>query len=372
MIVQDLEAKRGRSMGKMRRNTAIIAGVMGVFGCAQQDLPTPQYAGEQCRRVVLIDAESGDHLRGVEDIEIDRQSGRLYLSAYDRRAVEKAARNRASSLPQGGIYAVSLDDVFDADEASVLAAPLIAPGDIAGGLRPHGLSFDAKNHELVFINRTYQRMNDRWIETPRLQRIGANGEMFVGAVQDSPCSANDVLVTEQQIFTSFDHGACNWRGQIEEIFNLKRSGLASNHSGTVFNEAAFANGLTRTRDGNIVLAATREKALLFMSERSNGVETASRIEVPGGPDNLSISYDGGVVAATHQNLLRLALNRKLGIGKAPSRIIKANPKTGAVDILLNDPSGALFSAATIAVETPRGLVAGSVTDKGVLVCDSAR
>ncbi len=361
---------RVRSMGKLQRNTATILGLMVVSGCGQQDLPTAQYAGEQCRRVALIDTESGHQLRGVEDIEIDRQTGRLFLSAYDRRAVEKAARKRAATLPHGGIYTVSLDQLFNAGEEAVRVTPIVSPDDIGGGLRPHGLSYDASNDELVFINRTYQRINDRWIETPRLQRIGANGEIFVGVAEDSPCAANDVLVTEQQIFTSFDHGACNWREPLEDIFNLKRSGLASNHSGAVFNEAAFANGLTRTQNGDIVLAATRENALLLMAEQSNGVETVSRIELPGGPDNLSISYDGGVVAATHQNLMRLMFNRKLGLGKAPSRIVKANPTTGTVDILMDDPSGALFSAATIAVESKRGLVAGSVTDHGVLVCDA--
>ncbi len=358
-------------MGKLQRNTATALGFLVVLGCAEQELPSVQYASEQCRRVALVDAVSGNELRGVEDIEIDRQTGRLFLSAYDRRAVEKAARKRASTLPQGGIYSVSIDQLFDANDQSIGVTSMVSPDDIGGGLRPHGLSYDASNDELVFINRTYQRINDRWIETPRLQRIGANGEVFVGTVEDSPCAANDVLVTEQQIFTSFDHGACNWREPLEDVFNLKRSGLTSNHSGAVFNEAAFANGLTRTQGGNIVLAATRENALLLMAERSNGVETISRIDVPGGPDNLSISYDGGVVAATHQNLIRLMFNRKLGLGKAPSRIVKANPETGAVDVLMDDPSGKLFSAATIAVESKRGLVAGSVTDKGVLVCDAA-
>lgn len=362
---------RGRSMGKTRLKAGAALAVMALAACAQEDLGPVRYAGEQCRRLVLIDENTGAHLRGVEDIELDRQMKRLYLSAYDRRAVEKAVRKRAPELPQGGVYAVSLDALFDQAAESVTVAPLVSPGDIAGGLRPHGLSFDAANHELVFINRAYQRMNGKWTMTPRLQRIGANGEVFVGGTEDALCTANDVLVTEQQVFTSFDHSACGWRAGLEDVFNLKRSGVASNHRGPVYNEAAFANGLTRTISGKIVLAATREKALLFMNERSNGVEAAARVELPGGPDNLSISYDGGVVAAAHPNLMRLGLNRRMGIGKAPSRIVKVDPETGGVDILFDDPKGALFSAATVGIETQRGLVAGSVTDKGVLVCGAA-
>ena len=67
----------------------------------------------------------------------------------------------------------------------------------------------------------------------------------------------------------------------------------------------------------------------------------------------------------------MALHRRLGIGRAPSRIIKANPQTGAVEILFDDPDGALFSAATVAVEWAGALIAGSVTDEGLLVCRAA-
>jgi len=62
--------------------------------------------------------------------------------------------------------------------------------------------------------------------------------------------------------------------------------------------------------------------------------------------------------------------RRLGIGAAPSRIVEADPSTGRVDILFDDPKGKTFSAATVAVETRDGLIAGSVLDEGVLVCHS--
>jgi hypothetical protein len=353
------------------RSLLALMGLLALIGCAQEEIAPARYVVDQCRRLTLVDAETGAPIRGAEDFAIDVTAGRLFLSAYDRRAVEKAVHKKAAALPQGGVYAVSLDAIFDPETESAPASPLISLGDIAGGLRPHGLSYDAGNQELVFINRSYQRIYGKWQMTPRLQRIGVNGEMFVGKTEASPCSANDVLVTEHHIFTSFDHGACDWRARVEDIFNLKRSGISSNHSGSVYARAAFANGLARTLGGDVVLSATRENALVILKEISNGVEERARITLPGGPDNLSISYDGSVVAATHPSMLRLALNRKLGLGKAPSRLIKADPDTGAVSILFDDPTGKLFSAATVAVETRRGLIAGSVTDEGVLVCSAA-
>ena len=355
-------------MARTRLKATAFAGVFALTACAQEEIPAAQYALDQCRRLPLLDEATGEHIRGAEDIAIDTRSSRIFLSAYDRRAVEKAARKRESALPQGGVYAVALSDLFNGEAESAQAKPLLSPSEIAGGLRPHGISFDAYNQEIVFINRAYQRIHERWVMTPSLQRIGANGEIVVSEEAESPCSANDVLVTEQQVFTSFDHGACDWRAGLEDVFRLKRSGLSSNHRGAVFDAALFANGLARTSAGDVVLAATRENALVFMKELSDGVEEAARITLPGGPDNLSISYDGGVVAAAHPSLIRLAMNRKLGIGKAPSRIVKADPETSEIDILFDDPTGKLFSAATVAVETPKGLVVGSVTDKGVLIC----
>lgn len=339
--------------------------------CSGEAVGTAKYAADQCRRVALIDAGTGQAIVGAEDFALDPEAGRLFISAYDRRAVEKAARKKANALPQGGVYAVPLETLFGSETQVANARSLAAPRDIAGGLRPHGLSYDAANHELVFINRVYKRDGRKWKMTPRLQRIGANGEMFVGDVVDAPCAANDVLATGDRTFASFDHGACDWRAGLENALRLKRSGLATVGGERLFERAAFANGLALTLGGEIAMAATRENALLLLKENDDYAVETGRIALPGGPDNLTLAHGGGIVAAVHPSLHRLALNRRLGIGRAPSRIVKADPDTGAVELLFDDPSGDLFSAATVGVETEDGLVAGSVTDEGVLVCKGA-
>ena len=355
-------------MGSMRHRAIGAAALALLSGCAQEEIGEARYGHDQCQRVALVDAVTGEAIRGAEDFALDPAHGRLFFSAYDRRAVEKAARKNASVLPNGGIYSIAIDSVFDGEVNTITVAPLAAPGDFAGGLHPHGISYDRENHELVFINRTYQRINRKWVMTPRLQRIGANGEIFVGAPSAAPCAANDVLVTNQQTFTSFDHGFCGWRAGFEDIFNLKRSGLALNGVANIFDRAGFANGLARSASGDIILSATRENALVLFKELSGAVEEKARIDLPGGPDNLSVAFDGGIIAATHPSLWRLGLNRKFGLGKAPSRIVKVDADKGDVENLFDDRSGKLFSAATVAVETKDGLVAGSVTDAGMLVC----
>ncbi|MEL7489046.1 MAG: hypothetical protein AAGJ87_17765 [Pseudomonadota bacterium] len=153
----------------------------------------------------------------------------------------------------------------------------------------------------------------------------------------------------------------------EDIFALKRSGVARDGE-AVFDAARFANGLARTRRGDLVLAATRDKALVVLMQTTDGFGEARKIALPGGPDNLTEAADGGVIAAVHPSLLRMGLHRKAGIGGAPSRVVKADVGNGDVSLLFDDRKGALFNGATVAVETNDTLIVGSATDDGVLVC----
>ncbi len=355
-------------MRRRRLKFLVALGLGALSACGRAQIGPAQYSDAQCRRVALVDAVTGASLVGAEDFAIEPAAGRLFVSVYNRRSVERAARKREHKIPEGGVYEVSLPEIFAGKATSITAKPLIASGEIAGGLRPHGISYDPANRELVFINRAYHRSGRGWKMQPHLQRIGAGGALVVAEKDSVPCNANDVLATSRGTYTSFDHSACNWMAGVEDIFRLKRSGVIDAGGARLFERAAFANGLAQTLSGEVVVAATRENALIFLTEQSGALEENARIKTPGGPDNLTIADDGGVIAAVHPSMVRLALNRKLGIGKAPSRIVKADPKTGALKILFDDRSGKLFSAATVAVQTPDGLVAGSVTDEGLLVC----
>ncbi|GJL92040.1 hypothetical protein [Hyphococcus sp.] len=355
-------------MGKTL-HSAVLCAFIFAGACAREDLGQAKYALDQCRRVALVDEASGDSIRGAEDLALDAERGLLFVSAYDRLAVEKSARQKRDALPQGGVYAISFDKIFDPETHELRLESLAAPADFPGGLHPHGIDYDAQNKELVFVNRTYERKGRKWLMVPRLQRIGANGEMFVGAAAPAHCSANDIVATDAGTFTSFDHASCGVGGGFENLFRLKRSGVAS-EAGPVFSHAAFANGLAQTTDGELVVAATRESAILFLEKEGDALAERARIKLPGRPDNLTIANDGNVVAALHPSMPKLTAARKFGIGKSPSRIVKASPATDAVTLLFDDPKASLFSAATAAVETDAGLVAGSVVDDGLLVCQS--
>ncbi len=361
-----------KSTKRTALRAAVLAGTVLTAACAGEAAVSPaKYAADQCRRVGVIDQATGLPVRGAEDLVLDAASDRLFLSAYDRRAVEKAARKKAFSIPEGGLYAVSLSGLLDDATMTINAGPVVRPDDIAGGLRPHGIAFDPSVGEITFINRAYQRINDKWRMTPRIERVGADGELYVGGRDEAPCAANDILEDHGATYLSFDHEACDWRARLEDALFLKRSGVATGAGRTVYDRAAFANGIARTLAGEIALADTRAKSILLMSDERDGLKLRAAIETPGGPDNLTVAEDGGLVAAVHPSLFRMGLHRQLGLGSAPSRIIKADPDRGSVEILFDDPSGALFSAATVAIEWREKLIIGSVTDEGLLVCKGA-
>ncbi|WP_375205712.1 hypothetical protein [Hyphococcus sp.] len=357
----------GKPLHKAGLTVALLLGACAGGEDMSETYGPPRYALEDCWRVALIDFESGDPVRGAEDMALDLEGGRLFISAYDRRAVEQAARKNREAPPHGGVYAVSLDTLFDPQTDNVTVSSLAAPKDFAGGLRPHGLSYDAKNQELVFINRSYRRDGRRWRMTPHLRRIGANGEMFVGAPAPAHCAANDVAADDSKVVTTFDHASCGIGAGLENVFRLKRSGVAD-EDGPVFSKAAYANGIARLAEDELAVAATRESAILLLKNSDDGLVEGGRIALPGRPDNLTLAEDGKLVVALHPSLSKLASARKLGLGKAPSRIVEADVSTGAVNLLFEDPKAALFSAATAAVETAQGLIAGSVIDEGLLVC----
>lgn len=363
-------AAKGRDMGKTQRKAVLALSAGAIFaavGCAREEIGVPRFSAADCRVVDLEDRASGAAIVGAEDLAVDPETGRLFVSAYDRRAAEKAARRPGAPPPSGGVYVVSLDELFAPGAAKIVATPLASPSDFADGLRPHGVSYDAANHELVFINRAYARDGRRWKMTPQVMRVGANGEAFVGAPETAHCAANDVVAESGRVTTSFDHGGCGLGASVENMFGLKSSGVVSDDGG-LFARMRFANGLTAAAGGVLVAAATREDALIMLRRAGDGFIELGRIETPGGPDNLSMAPDGRVVAAVHPSLFRLMLERRYGVGAAPSRIIAADLRSGDVELLYDDPDGTLLSAATAGVVTPSGLAAGSVTDAGLLVC----
>ncbi|MEL6506167.1 MAG: hypothetical protein AAFR29_00910 [Pseudomonadota bacterium] len=350
---------------------------------------TPIYrAATQCVRVGLQDADSGWAVRGAEDIAIDRKGGRLFISAYDRRHVEahlaRRSRHRSEGrLPAGGLYPVTLADLRQALRSSakpiLTVQSLVRPDDLTGGLHPHGIDYDVMRNEIAFINRRYERGPNGWERDVVLERVGGNGAIVMGEAQKLPQAANDIAIVPSDVVVSVDHGGTGVGAVLEDIFGLRRSGIqALSTTKPLLQGIGFANGVNgrlgfeeAPRDSQltdqIVVAATRDKSVYLIDR--NGQRTA-RVRVPGGPDNLSVATDGSILAAVHPSLLRMGAHRKLGLGRAPSRVVRITPGENDVELLFEDPAGKHFQAATIAISADGLLILGSVTDRGLMVCEA--
>ncbi len=344
---------------------AALLSLLALSACGQK-IEAPLYTNDDCRRVRLIDAETGDPVRGAEDIAVDRERARLIVSAYDRRKAESAARRGAPHVPEGGLYSVDLAALESGEEAK--AKPLVERFAIEGGLRPHGLSLDPKTGEVAFINRSYVQRGRAWRMHPTYFIVSSAGEVLdFGAAH---CAANDILLGAR-IYASFDHASCVNAG-VEDVTGGGQTGIVDLDGKSVFVDARYANGLARKDAETFALAATREKAVLLFEEKPGVFSMTTRIRTPGGPDNLDYAVDGRIIAAVHPDMMRLFFARKLGLGRAPSRAIAIDPKSEKVRVLFDDPSGRLFSAATAAVVEDGALILGSALDEGLLVCKSAR
>lgn len=328
--------------------------------CAPQSGPT-DYSLAECRRVEIV-AASGDSIFGVEDLAFD--GARLILSAYDRSAVERAAANSLRPPPEGGVYAVPIAAFDGGEDAPIIAQALIGAGAIEGGVRPHGIAL-GEGGAIAFINRAYVRDQTRWRMAP--QRIEASAAGAIEKVSSVHCAANDLTAGDPAL-VSIDHRACGIRAALEDLTGARGGGIVGATGERLFSGARFANGVASLPAEAFALGATRENAVIILERSGGELRPSRRIRTPGGPDNLSVAEDGDIIAAVHPSLIRFAFARKLGWGRAPSRIIRIQPDAGAVETLVDDRQGRLFSGATAAVEIPGGLVAGSAIDSGLLYC----
>lgn len=414
-----------RAHGAARAGQGAVIGLAALLlaGCVDQVDETAIVSADRCVRAHLVDSVTGNRVVGAEDLAIDRVGGRLFISAYDRRAVERAVGRNAFVVPEGGVYELPLAALDRFNGRLIAVDPVIDRSEAPGGLRPHGIDYDPIYGEVAFVNRGYQKIDGRWRLSVRLERVdvsggahhrpiqfaamsvpgdatgqspgasatsgsapGANadatdwtpqmasaapgltfGALHVSAEQH--CASNDLVSLSGETLVSFDHAGCGMRAAIEDVFGLARSGLAAEQGGPVFAGVQYANGVAQAVTGEIALAMTREKAVAFLRSAGSGFAEARRATTPGGPDNLTVGPDGSIYAAVHPSLAWIGAHRRLGLPRAPSRIVRIDPDTLDVRLVFEDLRGDHFPGASVAVDTGRKLVLGGVAADGLLVCD---
>lgn len=392
----------------MRRLLACLAkGLLSLLIAVPASQAAAGDAPLTCKRVALVDAESGAAIQGAEDLALDREAGQLFISAYDRWAVEDAARANARTLPQGGLYAVSLTQLAESGDGLRLRNLTAA---VKGPMQPHGLGFHhgGERRRLFAVNHAFAKVEGEWRKQARVDVFAVEGAALepVGQIAgEALCNANDVTpISGERALVTLDRDACaGFDRLVETVAGLRRAkvvlveldgetegsdGAGERGDGeggrgaveTLLDGIGFANGIALAPDGRtLAVAATREQAVRFydlplLLDGKEGL--IGKVSLSGGPDNVSWGRDGRLLAAVHPSLIRsgMARHRWFGRKRAGSRIVAIEFQDSETATLVDDPDGERLNMATSVVEaqteTETGpmLIASGVLDSALLVC----
>ena len=304
------------------------------------------YSHDSCRRVDLRHDLTEAPIVGAEDLLFAPDGAHVIVSAHDRTDID---------FKSGGLYAVAIDDLIR--ETRVTAKRVHTGDSRVVPFRPHGIALSPNGSRLAVVTRPAEAEAevqigelDGLIWTPDVRLTGRK-----------LCRANDLAFasSEEDILRiTLDRASCE--GDIRDILPGATTGqIVRFQDGGIAQERdrlAFPNGILPG-----FFAETRAERL--------HLPDLGPVALPGGPDNLSLDEAGQVVAALHPKLLHLALLRGGWRDRSGSRIVRVDPRDGAIEVLFDDPKGELYSAATAAIHGDGLLIMGSAYDSGLLVCE---
>ena len=193
----------------------------------------------------------------------------------------------------------------------------------------------------------------RWVMDPSVEVFDVRGLALhhrLTVEGPSVCQANGIVgVASDRFYVSNDAKACSATGKwLELAAGLDRSYVVRvvlGAAGTapevvpVVRRVRFANGLAAD-DEHLYVAATRAGAILaFRRDRLRDHRDQGATDTPDavfrlgtGPDNLTGDGAGGLLAASHPSLFRLALYRHRWWpgATAPSHVVRVDPRDGSV------------------------------------------
>lgn len=304
-----------------------------------------------CRHLKLANTATGRPIVGVEDMALLPDGDTLILSAIDRLAL----RWNPASAPDGGLYEVSLARLAT---GARWAQPILDPASVPGGLFPGGIAVSDDGKRLAVINRA---------RDGEVSILGGDLAPGVFTVRDvrrdrAFCRAKDLAFSgagPMAVRVTLDRAACglSWAdlrpgSTTGRVISVDLAGTAPPK--VEMRGLAFASGIA-----GLWVAETRAWRLRHRLDRP--------LPLPGGPDNLTWSPDGGLIAALDPSLPRIVAYRLGYRDNAPSRIVRVG-ENRRVEVLFDDPEGQRFSGASVAVLAGGVLVAGSAIDAGLLLC----
>lgn len=312
--------------------------------------------------VALARCQPVKGIAGPEDIEIDEDGGRAFISSLDR-------RSDAAKGVRGAIHVFNVDD------------PLSASGwrDRTGGapeaFRPYGLSYfeEGETRRLFVVNEAANAVE--------LYEVAGNGDLnhletFAERRLTSP--NNVVAVGPRQFYVTNDVRP----GRNAPIANLHflmniGSGEIFYVDGDVWRVAAeglrFANGLALSKDGLTLYAAETAGNALKVYDRDpqTGILALSKtIALGASPDNINVDGAGAVWVGALPKPLAVPRLARDADATAPSEVLRIGPDGAAHTVYRND--GGEHSAVTVAARVRNKLLIGALYEEKFLFCELPR
>jgi arylesterase/paraoxonase len=298
-----------------------------------------------------------------EDLTIHPHTGVAFISSDDRRAWMGGDPSE-----QGAIYA------FDLNSETPDLRELTASFDKQ--FRPHGIGLlrqEDGGPSLFVVN---HREEGHFVEI--FDHTGnelVHRRSVQGPLMHSP---NDVLpVGPEAFYVTNDHGsASHWGRTLEDYLQLSRSYVLyydERAFRVVAEELKYANGISRSRDGETVYVSATLAGEIYVYDRdlaTSDLQLRQRIDLGTGVDNIELDEDGHLWIGAHPKLLTFVKHAKdLGV-LSPSQVLKValgeDGRFRVDEIFLND--GEALSGSSVASVFQNTLLVGSVYDKRFLMC----
>lgn len=362
------------------------------------------------RPIFIKSAEGVARLRGIEDLELDRQSDRLLGAAYDHLDPDRAPQGIVILTPETILTPPHKADLQAWRKRGIIPIGFGAEHSANAFIElsaPHGLAL-GRNVDGALQIATFSR------HIAGGKRIGA--DLVVLSQNERGSWKSDRFVDPAYRYGN----ELAWHGTSDIFLTLDRSAGKNSPGGHVARLRAgqlrifaprftFANGIALSADGRSVwLSDTRMRKLHRLSIAALELGDPSRIEreaqairLPANPDNIHMATEAiasppsaqgrasgaeTIWVASYPDFWRFVAHRLqilpapldhwLGFDRSGTRIIRLTPDPQKPDrwqqrIMLDLRSGSrapFFSAASIAILWHDHLVLGGVLEEGLFVC----
>ncbi len=299
---------------------------------------------------------------GVEDIAVDPNTGRAFLSICDRRAV-------AEGKPaDGGIYA------YDVNRPG--AVPVRIDTGRLVDFQPHGISLLFREHEAIALYVVNHGEGRHAIECFEVNGLRLDHRKTISGPQ--LVSPNDVAaVGAERFYVTNDHGSRgHFTKAVEDYLGLRRSSVVY-YDGSRFTTVAanigYANGIALgPKARRVFVAATTEGTLrVYDRDATSGALTLRQtIDCGTAVDNVDVDIAGAVWIGAHPKPLKFMLHARSAAHRSPSEVLRLVVEPSgrvASDSVFLD-SGARLSGSSVGAVYGNRLLIGSVFESFFLDC----